>query len=66
LYNSVKGVEVENSDTSAPGSPALYRERAAKLLKQAETAPNEATRAELVLLAEHWHRLARTIESPNW
>jgi hypothetical protein len=49
-----------------PGSPEFYRKRARKLLKQAENAPNDAARAQLLLLADHWHRLAQAIEKPNW
>ncbi|HWU56021.1 MAG TPA: hypothetical protein VN175_11015 [Rhizomicrobium sp.] len=49
-----------------PGSVEFYRARAGELLKQAEQATSEETRASFLALAEHWLSLARTIENPSW
>ncbi len=49
-----------------PGTPAFYRQKAAELLQQAETAADEAARDQFLQLAEKWHHLAKTIEEPSW
>lgn len=45
---------------------AYYREKAQEMLKQAEAAATPQAKAELIALAENWHRLAQTLEEPNW
>jgi len=49
-----------------PGTPAFYRQRAAELLQQAETAADEKGREQFLKLAEQWHRLATIVEEPSW
>lgn len=49
-----------------PGSVEFYRERARESLKQAELATSEEARASFIALAEHWQRLAQTVENPSW
>ena len=49
-----------------PGSVEFYRERARESLKQAEQATSEEARASFIALAEHWQRLAQTVENPSW
>ncbi|HXS05579.1 MAG TPA: hypothetical protein VN723_02220 [Rhizomicrobium sp.] len=48
------------------GSGDYYRERAQEMLRQADQAVTEDARAQLLKLAEQWHRLAQKIEQPNW
>lgn len=49
-----------------PGTPAFYRQKAAELLQQAETASDAQGREQFLKLAEHWHHLAKIIEDPSW
>lgn len=49
-----------------PGSVEFYRERARDSLKQAEQASSEEARASFIALAEHWQRLAQSLEKPGW
>jgi hypothetical protein len=49
-----------------PGSPDYYRERARDMIKQADEAPNDAARSQLLILAGQWERLAETVEHPHW
>ena len=49
-----------------PGSPDYYRERARDMIKQADEAPSDAARSQLLILAGQWERLAETIEHPHW
>ncbi|HET7085277.1 MAG TPA: hypothetical protein VFI23_10940 [Rhizomicrobium sp.] len=49
-----------------PGSPGYFREKAKEMLKQAEAAPDGIARAQFLVLAEQWRRLAETIEHPHW
>ena len=49
-----------------PGSVEFYRERAKDSLKQAEQATSEEARASFLALAEHWLRLAQSVENPSW
>jgi hypothetical protein len=55
------------SESSLAGEgPALYRKRAEEMLQRAESASTAQSRAEFLALADHWLRLARTLEQPNW
>ena len=45
-----------------PGTPEFYRERAKELLREAEMAATDGARAQLLLMADHWHRLAQSTE----
>jgi len=49
-----------------PGSVEFYRERARDFLQKAELATTEESRASFMALAEHWQRLAQTVERPSW
>ena len=49
-----------------PGSPDHYREKAREMLKQADAAPIGIARAQFLMLAEQWERLAQTVEHPHW
>ena len=49
-----------------PGSVEFYRERAKDSLKQAEQATSDEARASFLALAEHWQRLAQSLEKPGW
>ena len=49
-----------------PGSADYYRERARSMLKLADEAANEETRASLIMLAASWEELAQQIEHPSW
>jgi hypothetical protein len=49
-----------------PGSVEFYRERARDSLKQAEQATSDEARASFLALAEHWQRLAQSLEKPGW
>ena len=49
-----------------PGSAEYYRERARSMLKLADEAANEETRASLIMLAASWEELAQQIEHPSW
>jgi hypothetical protein len=54
-------------DTAArPGSAEFYRARAQDSLKQAEQATSDEARASFLALAEHWQRLALSVENPSW
>jgi len=57
---------VSNDQQARPGSVEFYRERARDSLRQAEQATTEEARASFIALAEHWQRLAQTIENPSW
>ena len=48
------------------GTAGYYREKAQELIEKAKDASTEQARAEFLLLADHWHRLAQTLERPNW
>jgi len=48
------------------GSGDYYRERAQDMLRQAEQAATDEARAQLLKLADQWHRLAQKVEQPNW
>lgn len=49
-----------------PGSVEFYRARARDSLMQAEQATSEEARASFLALAEHWQRLAQSVEKPSW
>lgn len=49
-----------------PGSVEFYRARARDSLRQAEQATSEEARASFLALAEHWQRLAQSVEKPSW
>ena len=49
-----------------PGSADYYRERARSMLKLADEAASEETRASLIMLAASWEELAQQIEHPSW
>lgn len=49
-----------------PGSVEFYRARARDSLQQAEQASSEEARASFLALAEHWLRLAQSVENPGW
>ena len=49
-----------------PGSAEFYRARARENLEQAEKATSEEARTSFLTLAEHWQRLALTLENPGW
>ena len=56
-----------SDDTQArPGSVEFYRERARDSLKQAEQATSDEARMSFLALAEHWQRLAQSVENPSW
>jgi hypothetical protein len=59
-------VKVDKGNTAKLGSPEYYREKACAVLKKAETVTDPEVRTQLKLLADHWHRLAQSIEHPNW
>jgi len=61
-----KGHFVSDDQQARPGSVEFYRERAGELFKQAEHATSEEARVSFLALAEHWLRLARTVENPSW
>jgi hypothetical protein len=48
------------------GSPAFYRDKAEVMRKQAKAVQSPEAKAQLLKLAEHWERLAQTVEHPNW
>ncbi len=48
------------------GTPEFYRERAEVMRKQAQAVRSPEAKAQLLKLAEHWERLAQTVEHPNW
>lgn len=48
------------------GTPEFYRQKAQTMLMQAETVQSPEAKAQLLKLAEHWERLAHTIEHPSW
>lgn len=48
------------------GSPEYYRDRAAKLFRQAEEAASEEARASFLLLASQWQALAERLAHPSW
>jgi len=45
---------------------AFYRAKAQEMLKRAEQAATDEARSDFLMLAEHWHRLAQSIEQPNF
>ena len=49
--------------SSGKGTPDFYREKAMEMRRQAATAHTPETRDDLLILAEHWERLAQTLES---
>ena len=49
-----------------PGSPEFYRAQAAQMLRKADQAATDETRAAFLSLAENWHRLAKQAEEPSW
>jgi hypothetical protein len=48
------------------GSPEFYRQKAGVMRKQAAAVQSAEAKAQLLTLAEHWERLAQTVEHPNW
>ena len=48
------------------GTPEFYRDRAEVMRSQAEAVQSAEAKAQLLKLAEHWDRLAQTVEHPNW
>jgi hypothetical protein len=56
----------EEAHPARPGSPEYYRERARTMLKLADEAASDETRASLIMLAASWEELAKQIEHPNW
>jgi hypothetical protein len=57
---------VLSEESRAAEGPALYRKKAEELLKRAETAATAEARTQFLVLADHWLRLARTLEEPHW
>ena len=53
-------------DQPRPGSVEFYRARARENLERAERATSEEARVSFLTLAEHWQRLALTLENPGW
>ena len=49
-----------------PGTPKYYRQKAQELLLKAETAASEKDRFAFLKMAEHWQRLAQSVEEANW
>jgi hypothetical protein len=49
-----------------PGSAEFYRGKARENLKQAEIASSQEAKLSFLALAEHWQRLAQTLERPSW
>jgi hypothetical protein len=64
LVNQIRAMSEPN--TPWPGTPDFYREKARLLLREAEAASTDESRAALLNLAEHWQRLAQTAEHPSW
>jgi len=56
----------QDSRPIRPGSADYYRERARSMLKLADEAASEETRASLIMLAASWEELAQQIEHPSW
>ena len=48
------------------GTPEFYRDRAGVMRSQAEAVQSPEAKAQLLKLAEHWERLAQTVEHPSW
>jgi len=48
------------------GTPEFYRDRAEVMRTQAQAVQSPEAKAQLLKLAEHWERLAQTVENPNW
>ena len=53
-------------DQPRAGSVDFYRARARENLEQAEKATSQEARMSFLTLAEHWQRLALTMENPGW
>jgi hypothetical protein len=53
-------------DKARPGSVEFYRERARESLAKAEQATSNEARTSFLTLAEHWQRLAQSVERPSW
>ena len=60
------GGVMDLEDQPRPGSVEFYRARARENLEQAEKATCEEARLSFLALAEHWQRLALTLENPGW
>jgi len=63
---SDRGPPLAEHQPARPGSPEYYRERAREMIQQADEAPSETARAQLLILAGQWERLAETVEHPHW
>ena len=48
-----------------PESAVFYRLRAEEMLKKADSASSPLTKMEFIALADHWLRLAQTLEAAN-
>jgi hypothetical protein len=57
---------VSQDQAVRPALAATYRERAHQMLKRSENAESDEIRAEFLSLADHWLRLAQTLEEPKW
>ena len=49
-----------------PGTPRFYREKAHELLAKAEMAATPDDRLSYLTMAEHWQRLAQSVEEAHW
>lgn len=58
--------DVAPGDGPRVGSVEFYRARALENLHQAGKATSEEARLSFLALAEHWQRLASTVENPGW
>jgi hypothetical protein len=56
----------ENARPARSGSPEYYRERARSMLRLADEAASEESRASLIMLAANWEELAMQVEHPGW
>ena len=61
-----KGGGGVSDDLPRPGSVEFYRAHALENLQQAEKATSQEARLSFLALAEHWQRLALTLENPGW
>jgi len=62
----MKFMTEENARPARSGSPEYYRERARSMLKLADEAGSEESRASLIMLAANWEELAMQLEHPGW
>lgn len=55
-----------NARPVRPGSADYYRERARSMLRLADEAASQESRASLIMLAANWEELAMQLEHPGW